>query len=469
MLIDLKKSKFYFLTCNNEKRRLHILEEFKEYNLTEVNPTTHSTNYKSGASGFIKMLELGLKNQDLNKPFQPFVLLEDDATKYRDFPQTIEIPDETDILYIGLSKCGMIEDKWSFSVFYSNINNDLIRVYNMLSLHGLIICSPTGLSVLQLVFNKALENNTPWDVPVAHAQPHYNMYALRIPLVYQLGELGGEEALTKIECQAYENVCINNYNDLLQNIHSIFFYYGNIEKKIHISWKNKNILDANFSLIQNGIKKLKDMNHDYSFEISDDIDVENYIKNNISNEDYELIKNKHIVEKIDLWRILKIYNEGGIYIDIDRLVNISLDKIITNNVKCILPMHYDIDFAQDIMISCSKNIIYKRTIELNLQRRKEGWTDVLSLGPITYFHAVTEILLGKQINRYPNHEDLEKLRYIINNSEYLKTYREEPPFNTLLYKGPEILFDKNELYNYSNVVHWVSICGNDPLNKPGGQ
>jgi hypothetical protein len=99
-------------------------------------------------------------------------------------------------------------------------------------------------------------------------------------------------------------------------------------------------------------------------------------------------------------------------------------------------MNYDINFAQDLMISCSKNIIYKRAIELNLQRRKEE----SSIDP--YFHAVTEILLGKQININPNQEDLEKLRYIINNSEYIKTYREEPPFNTILYQGHEIRFDK---------------------------
>ena len=45
--------------------------------------------------------------------------------------------------------------------------------------------------------------------------------------------------------------------------------------------------------------------------------------------------------------------------DIDRLCNIPFKDIINSEHKCILPMHYDMDFSQDIMISSSKNIILK--------------------------------------------------------------------------------------------------------------
>ena len=50
-------------------------------------------------------------------------------------------------------------------------------------------------------------------------------------------------------------------------------------------------------------------------------------------------------------------------------------------------------------MSSSKNIIFKEVIDLNLKRRREGCTDILTLGPITYFHAITKILLGNQISR----------------------------------------------------------------------
>lgn len=235
------------------------------------------------------------------------------------------------------------------------------------------------------------------------------------------------------------------------NLNKIFENLGPIEKKIHISWKNKNILDLEFNIIKNGIYNLKNLNPDYSFEINDDNDVNDYLEKNLSPEDFKLIKKKHIVEKTDLWRLLKIYNEGGIYMDIDRLCNIPLSKIIKKDIRCALPTYRDFDFSQDIMISCSKNIIHKRAIELNLERRRNGEKRIVYLGPETYLHAVSEILINKQISRENNKNLFNELRQIIKQCKYLKTFREEPPYNTILYQGPEIKFDKKAFYKNQGV------------------
>ena len=154
--------------------------------------------------------------------------------------------------------------------------------------------------------------------------------------------------------------------------------------------------------------------------------------------------------------------------DIDRLCNIPLKNIINSDHKCILPMHHDIDFAQDIMVSSSKNVIFKEAIQLNLERRKGGCTDILSLGPITYFHAITKILLGKQISRFPTNDYLKKIRDIISNCKYLSTFKETPPYNTLVYRGSNIYFDRKEFYQYCNVNHWTENNPNNADNKPYG-
>src|SRR5210317_1940061 len=99
--------------------------------------------------------------------------------------------------------------------------------------------------------------------------------------------------------------------------------HDNIPKIIHVSWKTKNILNDKSPVILNGLVNLKKINPNYKLEISDDNDVEIYLKSRLKKWDYIKIKNKKIVEKIDLWRLLKIYNEGGIYVDIDRYCNIS--------------------------------------------------------------------------------------------------------------------------------------------------
>ena len=161
------------------------------------------------------------------------------------------------------------------------------------------------------------------------------------------------------------------------------------------------------------------------------------------------------MEKTDVWRLLIMYNEGGVYQDIDRLCNVPLSSIIKEHTKCILPMYYDTDFSQDFMCSSSKNMIFKRAFDLNINRRKHGSTDIMYLGPHTYFHAITETLLGKQLPRNPGPRAIQMLQKIIRESPYLETYREDPPYNTILYRGPPILFDKDLLYKHENVRHWT--------------
>lgn len=499
MKIDLYDIYYYYLTCNNKIRKEHIINEFKNFKLVEINPIMNIGKNKSGATGFSKILDQACIHQDKNKPFQPFVIFEDDIKKNDEFPLEIEVPNDTDILYIGLSSYGMTnkENGVNNSVCFKNIDDNIIRVYNMLSLHGIIVCSMRGLLTLQKCMFESYFKDKIWDIYTCQIQPYLNVYSLKKPLIYQYGKIGGQEIPTKInyidrddkpipkEWINNDNLSVLtiNQNELIpkdiiptqknsnipNDINYLLKDLGPIQKKIHISWKTKNILDLDFNIIKNGIKKLKDLNPEYTFEISDNNDVEQFIKKHISNNDYNLIKDRNIVEKVDLWRLLKIYHEGGFYMDIDRLYNIPLKNIINSEHKCILPMHHDIDFSQDIMMSSSNNIIFKEAIDLNLKRRQEGCTDILSLGPISYFNAITKILLGNQIKRYPSKDNLIKLRTIISNCKYLSTFREVPPYNTLVYKGEHINFDKTHFYRYCDVSHWTKDNPNDSNNKPYGK
>jgi hypothetical protein len=198
MKINLDNIYYYFLTCNNKIRRDHITNEFKNYKLVEVNPIMDIGRNKSGASGFSKILDLACINQDNNKPFQPFAILEDDVKKNCDFPSDIEIPDDTDILYIGLSRCGMNNHE-AGTVCFKNINDNIIKIYNMLSLHGIIICSMRGLLSIQKCMLEGYFKNIIWDIFTAQIQPYLNVYALKNPLVYQYEKIGGHEEETRID------------------------------------------------------------------------------------------------------------------------------------------------------------------------------------------------------------------------------------------------------------------------------
>tara|TARA_R110000751_G_scaffold132023_7_gene234455 strand:- start:2106 stop:2834 length:729 start_codon:yes stop_codon:yes gene_type:complete len=200
MKINLDKIYYYYLTCNDKIRKDHITNEFKNYKLVEVNPIVNIGKIKSGATGFSKILDQACINQDSNEPFQPFAIFEDDVKKDREFPLDIEIPNDTDILYIGLSSWGMTNKSSgvNHSVCFENINDSIIRIYNMLSIHGIIVCSIRGLLTLQKCMLESYFKNIVCDIFVAPIQPYLNVYALKKPLVYQYGKIAGRERCTKI-------------------------------------------------------------------------------------------------------------------------------------------------------------------------------------------------------------------------------------------------------------------------------
>jgi hypothetical protein len=197
MRIYLKHIRHYFLTVDtNGARKHHMLEVFKDYNLFEVNPILDIGKCKSGATGFSKMIDLGLRNQDRSLPFQPFVLYEDDCSMYRPYPEYIEIPDDADLCYIGLSQCSMDNQRCCYKSFYKVINSDIIRIYNMLASHGIIVCSASGALAIQKAMLEAYYKNTVWDIFVSYIQPYYNVYALKSPLVFQDAKYGGAQSET---------------------------------------------------------------------------------------------------------------------------------------------------------------------------------------------------------------------------------------------------------------------------------
>ncbi len=235
--------------------------------------------------------------------------------------------------------------------------------------------------------------------------------------------------------------------------------HSEIPRIIHISWKHKSLLEKDHPLLDHGIKNLLRLNPDWEIQISDDPEVENYLKKHLSRYDYLKIANKKIVEKVDLWRLLKIYNQGGVYTDIDRLWNQKLDNIIRLGVKCVLPTYEDVDFSHSLMISTPRNPIFKQAIADNL--RKRSWLNlrgVFHLGPPLYMRSVTKSLFGKSIKRRPGKKLMESMRKAIDLSADFQTFREIHPYHTFTFQGDLSGFDfeaaKKGFYRQSAVRSW---------------
>lgn len=203
MIVNLKKINYYFLTTRlDQKKSDHVVNMLSDYNLTEINPPLGIGKQRSGSIGHSMMIDNGLKDQNDNKEFQPFIILEDDISCYRESPTYLNIPKNTDLLYVGISACGIGNgNSWnSRNILYADeVSNDVVRIYNMLSTHAIMICSKIGANMYKKSIMSG--NNIGWDIPVAKNQPYYNIYALKYPLFYQDKKYGGIEWATKISLQ----------------------------------------------------------------------------------------------------------------------------------------------------------------------------------------------------------------------------------------------------------------------------
>lgn len=225
--IDLRKIKYYCLatdlkTPRQLKRNKHIKDTLKGLDVTFVINSVPKEGYKSEREKFKyvsltlhKLVERALREQDPNKPFTPFMLLEDDISFYNGkLPETINIPTDSDMYYAGLS-----DHSWGGThhtlLHYEPYNEEVIRIYNMLSTHSLLICSPLAASIYQGVM---LENfywrGMPWDIPIADVQSKMKVYAGKKPLFYQDHHFGGQEIQTRIE---FEDGCLHYMSPLITN------------------------------------------------------------------------------------------------------------------------------------------------------------------------------------------------------------------------------------------------------------
>lgn len=249
-------------------------------------------------------------------------------------------------------------------------------------------------------------------------------------------------------------------NSVILNLENNLKNLKPIPKNLFISWKNKDFYNSQNPLILNGIGNFKKINPDWRIHLYDDKEVDDYLQKNLKERDYKRIKTRKIVEKVDLWRLLIIYENGGMYMDLDRFYNKDINKIINDKkeMKMCLPTYKNMNFSQDIIISSPKNPIILSVINLNIKRRRDGVDNIVYLGPSTYMHALTKEIYGKQLLENPDIKILNKIRKALSKSPYTMTYKENPPNNTLTFNKNLLWLkgnggSKNDFYKENSVIH----------------
>jgi len=73
-------------------------------------------------------------------------------------------------------------------------------------------------------------------------------------------------------------------------------------------------------------------------------------------------------------------------------------------------------------------------------------------------HAITLVLMGEMINTDPGIEVFEKIRETMEAAGFIKTYREDPPYDTIIYRNDTLGLnweqEKRAFYAESGLKHW---------------
>jgi len=116
----------------------------------------------------------------------PFIILEDDCSLNKEFVNEINIPDNADALYLGISHWGRYLNHSGPYVHITKINDEIVRVHNMLATHAIMYLTDSYVDICKRVsyhFGYEVENHL--DIGFAEIHKLYNVYSFNSPLFRQ--------------------------------------------------------------------------------------------------------------------------------------------------------------------------------------------------------------------------------------------------------------------------------------------
>lgn len=157
-----------------------MLKKLSFENITRVEGVSSPENPSVGcAKAHLKAL------QEVDKG--PFILFEDDCVE-KDFNPIIEVPDDSDAIFLGVSACGFMNSHSGPYVQYKKVDNfpKLKRIYNMLSGHSILYITKEYINMCKRVMDwSANVSECVQDPAVAEIQKYFNVFCFEYPMFYQ--------------------------------------------------------------------------------------------------------------------------------------------------------------------------------------------------------------------------------------------------------------------------------------------
>jgi hypothetical protein len=211
MILDIKNIKIYLISPAEGKYRDRALTVFGRLidegfkNIVFVRSLAGPNNTASLTNTVMKIFREELKND------KPFLIVEDDIAFFNKC-DTIELPSDCDLLYMGVSLwsyCYSIETLYSnarphifpnSSSVVTPYNDKLVRIKAMTSGHAILFNSREFIRTFMRHVDEISKNidDLPHDLLFSVLTSSFNAYGLKAPLFYQDASLGGQEGVTKL-------------------------------------------------------------------------------------------------------------------------------------------------------------------------------------------------------------------------------------------------------------------------------
>lgn len=224
-----------------------------------------------------------------------------------------------------------------------------------------------------------------------------------------------------------------------------------IPKKIYRSWKTQNFHPK----IAKQIRKMLDINPDYEQIIYNDEQIQDYVYSHYGKEISNAFNKLNIMTaKVDLWRYLILYEKGGIYLDIDSVINTKISSFLNDEDDSLITVEKNPElFVQWALFFQKNHPILERVIEnvlANISKNKYPNDIINTTGPGVFTNSLQQVHLenfSKKLQWASIDESYDK-KYRIKNSEY--NYR---IFGVDFNKNLSFKY-KNTSYLYQGAKHW---------------
>lgn len=116
----------------------------------------------------------------------PFIIIEDDCALNKTFVNNLQLPDNADALYLGISHWGRYLNHSGPYVHITQVSDDIVRVHNMLATHAILYLSESYVDICKRVaYHFGYESRNHLDIGFAEIHKFYNVYSLNEPLFRQ--------------------------------------------------------------------------------------------------------------------------------------------------------------------------------------------------------------------------------------------------------------------------------------------